>query len=143
MNTPSAPLLRLPATLRARLEDWSRVRYPREACGLLIGLRAEKHIEVVQVREARNRDLEHAALRYLLDPVDHLAAEEDAAANGFEVVGIWHSHPDHPACPSELDREQAWAGWSYVILAVEHGRTSDLRSWRLVGERFEEERLSS
>jgi len=54
-------------------------------------------------------------------------------------VGIWHSHPDHPARPSETDRAAAWEGWSYLIASVTDAGLSELRSWRLSGERFLEE----
>jgi proteasome lid subunit RPN8/RPN11 len=57
----------------------------------------------------------------------------------LEVVGVWHSHPDHPARPSETDRNGAWEGWSYLILSVTAEGVPDLRSWRLRGEHFEEE----
>jgi proteasome lid subunit RPN8/RPN11 len=57
----------------------------------------------------------------------------------MEVVGIWHSHPDHPAQPSETDRQAAWEGWSYMILSVTGEGVSDVRSWRLDGDAFIEE----
>jgi proteasome lid subunit RPN8/RPN11 len=97
----------------------------------------------VLVREARNLDTARARDRFDLDPADHLAAEELARAVGLEVVGVWHSHPDHPAVPSEADRAQAWRGWSYPIVSVTAGRARELRSWRLAGQGFVEEELRS
>jgi len=132
----------LPGPLRADIAEWSRARYPREACGLLLGRRSEERVEVVEVREARNLATERAHERFELDPVDHLAAEEHAAAHGLEVVGVWHSHPDRPAHPSAADRDGAWSGWSHLIVAVGRGAVLDLRAWRLVGGRFVEQHVT-
>jgi proteasome lid subunit RPN8/RPN11 len=95
---------------------------------------------IERARPARNLD-PNARDRYEIDPADHLAAEDEARALGLEVVGVWHSHPDHPALPSETDRQRAWPGWSYVIVAVAEGQSVGLRSWRLQGERFAEEQV--
>ncbi len=61
----------------------------------------------------------------------------------LEVVGIWHSHPDHPAEPSATDRAGAWEGWSYVIASVSSEGIPSVRSWRLCGARFLEEGMGS
>jgi proteasome lid subunit RPN8/RPN11 len=70
-----------------------------------------------------------------------LAANKEARALGLDVGGYYHSHPDHPARPSEFDRDHAWPGLSYVIVSVEGGKEKDTQSWRLSDdrERFEEE----
>ena len=132
--------LALPAALRARLEAPARARHPRAACGLQRGRRLGARVDVEQAREARN--LAEARDRFELDPADHLAAEEAARALGLAVVGVWHSHPDRPARPSEADRAQAQEGWSYVILSVSAQRALELRSWRFVGAEFVEETLT-
>ena len=131
--------LELPLSLRSRLEAQSRARYPHEACGLLLGRRSGAITVVTHVLEARNLATTRPHERYDLDPSDHFAAEELARALGLDVVGIWHSHPDRPAFPSELDRTQAWKGWSYAIVSVSAGAAREVRSWRLAGERFVEE----
>ena len=79
----------------------------------------------------------------MLDPDDLISADLAAREAGLEVVGFWHTHPDHPAHPSETDREAAWDGYSYVILSVSGKRVEDLRSWRLNGEGFVEERVEA
>lgn len=137
--TTAALALELPELLRASIQAWAALRYPREACGLLLGQRRGSSVQVSRVSEARNLDTERARERYDLDPVDHLAAEVQARAEGVEVVGIWHSHPDRGAVPSATDVAQAWGGWSYVIVAVSAGEARELRSWRLVAGGFEEE----
>ena len=116
--------------------------YPHETCGLLIGARNNGHIEVNNVHQARNLNTQRAEDRYELDPTDLVAAENLARDNNLEVVGIWHSHPDHPAKPSETDRQAAWEGWSYMILSVTKEGVEDVRSWRLTSEQqFIEEEL--
>ena len=137
-------VLSLRETERRKLAAWAVEAYPHEACGLMLGRRGERGVEVVEVRRARNLNVTRARDRYDLDPVDYLAAEEAAAARGVELVGVWHTHPDHPARPSATDRSLAWAGWSYVIAAVTASGVTDLRSWRLDdGPDFEEEVIRS
>jgi proteasome lid subunit RPN8/RPN11 len=137
-------LLRLPLSERVQLEAWARRGYPREVCGLLVGHGGcEGCREVVAVRRARNLNTERAHDRFELDPQDFLATDRAARAAGLEIVGVWHTHPDHPARPSETDREAAWPEWSYLILAVGGCGAVALRSWRLAGEQFEEEEIES
>lgn len=69
--------------------------------------------------------------RFWIDPQDLLAAQRYARDQGWQIVGIYHSHPDHPAVPSECDRRLAWQGYSYVIASVVQGQVRDVQSWRL------------
>jgi len=117
------------------------ITYPNECCGVLIGrchsgaTFVERILSVGNEREGDRPD------RYLISPETVLAAHKEARALGLEVVGYYHSHPDHPAEPSGLDLEQAWPEVSYLIVSVEQRRVADARSWRLSDdrERFEEE----
>jgi len=131
----------LPEAVRGRMEDRACRRHPHEACGLLLGRRSGSRTAVVDVVESRNLVTARAHDRFELDPADHLAAEELARELGLDVVGIWHSHPDHPAVPSEADRVHAWESWAYVIVSVVDGVARELRAWRLAGERFVEEEV--
>lgn len=135
--------LRLPCALQARLQDWARAGYPSETCGILIGRCGDEDVRVEEVLAARNLNVERARDRYELDPAALLAADEAARDRGLEIVGVWHSHPDHPAVPSATDREQAWRGWSYAIVSVSRGGVEELRSWRLTGTDFVEEMIRS
>lgn len=144
-------MLVLPDALRSRIAAWAAHGRPRETCGLLIGRTSTEHRdrnEVVDVHAARNLEVEHARERFELDPADFLAADAHARALGLDVVGVWHSHVDRPARPSESDRASALRSiareWSYVVVAVRASGASDageLRSWRLDGERFVEEEV--
>ena len=135
----SVNTLGLPTDVRAMLERWAHAGYPHETCGLMIGERGNGG-GVNRVVQAKNLNRERAHDRYELDPLDFLAADTEARALGLEVLGVWHSHPDHPARPSEIDRAAAWPDWSYVIVSVTGAGVRDVRSWRLNGNReFDEE----
>jgi proteasome lid subunit RPN8/RPN11 len=79
--------------------------------------------------------------RFLMDPEEVRRVEADAQARGLEILGYYHSHPDHPARPSEYDREHAWPWVSYVIIRIEDGKPRDYASWVLADDRsrFENE----
>lgn len=138
---PMTTTLHLPTDLSSALTELARASYPREACGLLVGKNGGEIVRVERVLEARNLNTQRAQDRFELDPTDLLAAEKEARAAGLEVVGVWHTHPDHPARPSETDRSGAWEGWSYVICSVTSEAVPDMRSWRLEGDSFREEEI--
>jgi proteasome lid subunit RPN8/RPN11 len=83
--------------------------------------------------------------RFSIAPDDFRAAERAARERGLELIGWYHSHPDHPPLPSEYDREQAWPWYSYIILSVVHGAPREIRSWRLSDDRvrFEPEEIGA
>jgi proteasome lid subunit RPN8/RPN11 len=107
-----AVTVRLSAELRTLLERWALAGYPEETCGLLIGERSEEGMVIQRAVQAKNLNRGRAQDRYELDPLDFLAADTQARQLGLDVLGVWHSHPDHPARPSETDREAAWPDWS-------------------------------
>lgn len=137
------PILYLPPALRAELQTHVRAGYPCETCGLLLGRRSNGQRDVSRVLPARNLNQERSLDRYELDPKDYLAADREARASGEEIVGIWHSHPDHPAQPSDTDLAAAWPEWSYLIVSVSAEGVLDLRSWRLSKDGFAEEDICS
>ncbi|MCU0525487.1 MAG: M67 family metallopeptidase [Elainella sp. Prado103] len=78
--------------------------------------------------------------RYWIDPQDLLQAQKQGRDRGLQIIGFYHSHPDHPALPSETDRRLAWAEYAYLIGSVQQGRAVDWQSWRLnQAEQFEAE----
>ncbi|MEW6747609.1 MAG: M67 family metallopeptidase [Planctomycetota bacterium] len=135
--------LHLPPALRRELEAQVRGGYPNEVCGLLLGRSEDRTRHVVRLTPARNLDSDNARVRYRLTPEDFLKADGEARAHKLDVVGIWHSHPDHPAQPSKLDLESAWDGYSYLIASVRAGGIEELRSWCLHDHRFVEETIES
>jgi proteasome lid subunit RPN8/RPN11 len=93
--------------------------YPNEICGFMLGPKGDG--EVTEVRPARNIIVERSRDRYEIDPRDHIRTQREADAAGLDIVGYYHSHPDHPAHPSRFDTERAWAGYVYLIVSVQAG----------------------
>ncbi len=115
--------------------------YPDECCGALIGDQSVPSVKAVV--PLANATEEGPRRRFLVRPADYRIAEARARDSGAELLGFYHSHPDHPARPSEYDLDHAWPNLSYVIVAVEHGRPGAVASWRLREDRttFDEEGL--
>jgi proteasome lid subunit RPN8/RPN11 len=83
--------------------------------------------------------------RFLIGPDEYRRAERHASDTGLEIVGFYHSHPDHPARPSQYDLDHAWPFFSYVIVSVREGVSGDMTSWRLREDRsaFDQEDLNN
>jgi proteasome lid subunit RPN8/RPN11 len=115
--------------------------YPHECCGALLGQDAISGDGVSRPREISglfplvNRSEDSPHNRFSVTPLDVLNAEKAALAGGWEIVGWYHSHPDHPAKPSEYDREHAWPWYSYLIVSVQEGVSGRIASWRLKEDR--------
>ena len=101
--------------------------YPNEICGFMLGPKGDG--EVTQVRPARNIIVERARDRYEIDPRDHIRTQREADAAGLDIVGYYHSHPDHPAQASRFDTERAWAGYVYLIVSVQDGQPVDANAF--------------
>ena len=110
--------------------------YPNECCGALIASNGA----IVEAFPLPNTTAEGARRRFLVGPEDYRLAEQRARERSGTLAGFYHSHPDHPARPSEHDLAQAWPNLTYIIVAVRQGTPDDLRSWRLLEDRsgFEE-----
>jgi len=112
--------------------------YPHECCGALIG----RDREVTEAHPFPNTTEEGPRRRFLIGPRDYRNAEA-LARDGKALLGFYHSHPDHPARPSQYDLDHAWPSFSYVIVSVLAGEPRDVRSWHLREDRsqFDEESL--
>ena len=117
------------------IHDHAKEAYPEECAGVLVGMDTGGMKIVVDVWRAENTHEEERARRFLIEPLKIKEFEERAAERDMDVLGFYHSHPDHPAEPSEYDREHAWPGWSYVIASVSAENVEDMRSWVLKGDR--------
>ncbi|MGI8788585.1 MAG: M67 family metallopeptidase [Pyrinomonadaceae bacterium] len=119
--------------------------FPNECCGLLIGRFDEQGVksvaEIFPIENAREAEAKHN--RSLITPQDLLRGERYAREKKLDVVGNYHSHPDHPAIPSQFDLDHALPVWSYVIVSVLKGKSADLRSWEMENDRskFNEEEI--
>lgn len=118
--------------------------YPDECCGFLLGNEygeARSISDVIVVVNAKEGDKRR---RFVISPKDYLHAERVADEKGLQLIGIYHSHPDHPAVPSEHDRVAAQPFFSYIIVSVQQGNAAAVRSWRLnEAQQFEEEQILS
>lgn len=130
-------MLLMPRSLRQKLEAHAREGYPSEVCGFLLGVERE----VREVQRATNLRAGSTRDRYEVDPRETLQADRYARENNLDILGFYHSHPNHPAVPSAHDAERAWPVYSYLILATAADRVEDMRSWRLDGGRMVEEPL--
>jgi len=99
--------------------------YPHEVCGVMTGMNGL----IKNYIRCRNLNRERAHDRYELDPLSFNEADQWARVNGQDIVGIYHSHPDHPSRPSETDRQRAWPEWGYIIFSIREGRYNDARLW--------------
>ena len=97
--------------------------YPYEICGVLIAKKGERHVS--ETRRIRNTVMDRAHDRYEMDALEHIRAQRETDDAGKEIVGYYHSHPDHPAQPSVFDADRSWAGMVYLIISVEKGRMVD------------------
>jgi proteasome lid subunit RPN8/RPN11 len=137
--------LKIPQEILQRIHQHGEQAYPEEGAGLLLGeLTGGNHQvrEILPLANAREAPARHN--RYQLSPQDYLQGEQFADSLGYAVLGVFHSHPDHPNRPSEFDRQWAWPNFSYLITSVSQGKASGSRSWRLREDRasFNEELIA-
>jgi len=121
--------------------------YPHECCGVMLGHVSEDGNTVAELMRAGNTRTDSAHNRYHIDPSELIKAQREGRKKGFDIVGFYHSHPDHPAQWSQTDFAEAhWFGCSYVITAVAQGKAEVTNSFGLRGtsddgKRFEDERI--
>lgn len=115
--------------------------YPNEGCGFLFGSDTmERSIEkAIEVDNSKQGDKRR---RFEIKPIDYMNAEKYAEKNNLTLLGVYHSHPDHPARPSEHDLKQAVPFFSYIIVSVKNGEVADITSWQLDDSgKFKEESI--
>lgn len=119
--------------------------FPEECCGTMLGIENEDGSrKIVKIIRVENTKGENRTRRFLIEPRALLNAEKKAKELQLDVLGIYHSHPNHPSQASEFDREHAMPFWSYLIISCMDGNAESVQSWRLVDDRsaFVEEELS-
>lgn len=145
-----APTLKLSSAIADKIRRHGAETYPHECCGALLGRDATENAgttsaggvqlptrEILALFPLVNRRDDSPRNRFSVTPEDVRAAEKAAELQSLDVVGWYHSHPDHPACPSQYDREHAWPWYSYIIVSVANGKPEDMTSWRLADDRGE------
>jgi len=137
--------IRIAARLLDKIHVNGERAYPEEGAGFLIGRTGVEKVvmEILALPNAREDSARHN--RYLIAPDDYLKAEMTADGLGLSLIGVFHSHPDHPNHPSEFDREWAQPFFSYLITSIEKGKAIGSRSWLLKEDRsmFEEEKIQT
>lgn len=136
--------LQIPQVILNDIHAHGETSYPEEGAGLLLGFLQGEDKLVTQLLSLENAREDSARYnRYLLTPEDYLRGELEASRLGLDVLGVFHSHPDHPNHPSEFDREWAMPWFSYVITSVYAGKPVGSRSWLLSENRshFVEEEI--
>ena len=129
--------LRLTTAVDQAIRTHGREAFPHECCGAMLG-----RDQIAQKAYALpNTTEEGPRRRFLVRPDDYLVAEKQAREAGLDLLGFYHSHPDHPAQPSQYDLDHAWPSFSYAIVSVISGEDKLLTSWRLKEDRsaFDEE----
>jgi proteasome lid subunit RPN8/RPN11 len=145
---PDEPTLWMSAHLAENIRAHGVETYPHECCGALLGRDSKATLdgerengvlaparEILQLFPLINRRDDSPRNRFSVTAEDVLAAEKAAREQGLEVVGWYHSHPDHLARPSEYDRDHAWPWYSYIIVSVQNGAPENMTSWRLNDDR--------
>jgi proteasome lid subunit RPN8/RPN11 len=138
----ATPTLRISKHLAEKIRRHGAETYPHECCGALLGRDAEARSEargreVLGLHALVNRRDDSPRNRFSVTAQDVLDADKVARQQSLDVIGWYHSHPDHPARPSEFDREHAWPWYSYIIVSVQNGAPQEMTSWRLNDDRAE------
>jgi proteasome lid subunit RPN8/RPN11 len=121
--------------------DHARETFPNECCGFLYGNENDKRI-IMKTLEINNAKTGNQHDRFEIDAMDYQYGEEFATQNSIHFLGIYHSHPNHPALPSAYDLKRAFPYFSYIILSLDHKEVLDIRSWKLGKDHsFEEEQV--
>jgi proteasome lid subunit RPN8/RPN11 len=129
-------MLYLKESTRKNIRNHGEKAYPNECCGLLLGtITDDKHdvSDILPIVNAREPGEQYH--RFVITPEDFMQGELEAMKRSLDIIGIYHSHPDHPAVPSEYDREHALPFYSYIITSIEQGNSVDFTSWELSEDR--------
>jgi len=139
-------MLNLTAELKKNIKTSGEASYPNECCGIILGEINEDGSKNAKRTENINNSSENNEQyhRFLITPEDMFKAEKIARAAKLEIIGFYHSHPDHPSMPSGYDKDHALPFYSYVIISVDNGKAQVLTSWELTADRenFEQEEIT-
>jgi proteasome lid subunit RPN8/RPN11 len=137
-------MLKLPESVYTAIRQHGESTYPHECCGVLLGVAVDGGNEVHDAIEAGNTRTDSAHNRYHISPQELIRIQRQGRQRGLDIVGFYHSHPDHPAHWSSTDFAEAhWLGCSYVITAVENGRATQTNSFLLTGTSEEDKAFAT
>ena len=125
-------MLKLTRKIEAEIRQAGAEAYPNECCGILFGREEDGGHTVKELKPIGNaRESGEQYHRFLITAEEMMEAELEARKLGLDIVGFYHSHPDHPAAPSDYDRDHALPFYHYIILRVAKGRPEEMTDWRL------------
>jgi len=127
-----------------KIRKHSEADYPNECCGFLLG-KIENDMRIISITKPviNSREQENRYNRYYIPPEEYMRIEQQAKDEALQVLGIYHSHPDAEARPSQYDLDHSWPFYSYIIVSVKKKKTNEMTSWRLRDDRssFDQEVL--
>ena len=136
-------MIHLSETIIGKIHADALQSFPNECCGFLFGIEQEENRTITSILQVTNISSEDQRRRFSISASDYLQAEKLAEEDDLSLLGIYHSHPNHPAVPSETDRLAAQPYFSYLIISVIDGEVSHVRSWQLnENNQFEEEQIN-
>ncbi len=112
----------------------ARSIYPEECCGFLLGIDSEER-RIHRAYAVQNVNKGSRRSRYNINPMDLVRADDEARRSNLDLIGIYHSHPDAPVQPSQVDLENAWPWYTYVIVSLQNGAPRDVAAWLLSEDR--------
>ena len=124
-------MVKISKTINNKLIGICEKGFPYEVCGILIGNKKNSNYEIENFHECENMNNERANDRYELNPKDYIQGEKIAKSLGSSIIGIYHSHPNHPAIASETDKLYAWPEMVYMIYSIYDNKYKDLISWEI------------
>ncbi len=137
-------MLRVSDDIYAAIREHGEETYPHECCGILLGRNEEGDNRIVEAVRAGNTRTDSAHNRYHIAPQELVRAQREGRARDLDIIGFYHSHPDHPAMWSQTDLAEAhWMSCSYVITSVEKGVAKQTNSFLLMGTSEEDKRLEA
>lgn len=117
------------------MQEHALATFPEECCGFMFGSFKDDMVVVDSVRMVKNSHPDFRSRRFIISPEDYNDAEEYADGNSLALVGVYHSHPNHPALPSETDRLAAMPGFTYIIYSIMDGESAGVSAWELEDDR--------
>lgn len=129
-------MIRISEAIRRQIERHGEQTYPEECCGVLLGfIHQDDSRRIEEIIEIDNRQADNRRRRFFITPEQYRQAEQAALDRHMDLLGFYHSHPDHPAIPSTFDRDHALPWFDYIIVSVQNGRAAAMAAWQLSEDR--------
>lgn len=134
-------MIKIENRLLNQIKENGEKTYNAECCGAIFGKPENGSFNIIELMEFNNERSDNKERRYLISPVQYMHSEKIASEKKLELLGFYHSHPDHPAIPSQFDTDHAFPNFIYMIVSVQKGKAKDLTSWKLFEDRTGFEKL--